>query len=288
MSLVFLATTMVMAALAVGFIVLPQRKLLKARRLTGSALPMFIIPVVAVGGYALLGSPAAMTAQPPQQKLYPNYLAQEKTPDKKSVGSVNSLLAGLEARLEREPDDAGSWLLLAKSYRHLGQPGKAREAYAKAKALGMTDDDFESDTLSASDAGVARQTAAPLPANDGPEIRGHIALSDSLAAGVSAKDTIFIFAKASSDQRMPVAAIRRPAVDLPFSFSLSDRDALMAGASMADYDTLIVSARLSRSGLATDAEGAFETRSEPVSPTGDAFVQLVLDETNRAGTSTHE
>ncbi len=277
-----------MATVAIGFVFLPQKDLLKVRRLSGSTLPMVIIPVVSVGGYALLGSPEAMTAQPPHQKLYPNYLAKEQTSSKKSVASVNSLLAGLEARLEREPDDAGSWLLLAKSYRHLGQPDKARDAYAKAKALGMTYNSFESDALMESVGNVGGKSAATVPAGDGPAIRGHIALSDGLAASVSAKDTIFIFAKASSDQRMPVAAIRRPAVDLPFSFSLSDRDALLAGTSIADYDTLIVSARLSRSGLATDAVGAFETQSEPVSAMMDGVVQLVLDETNRVGTSTNE
>ena len=56
------------------------------------------------------------------------------------IPSLSSLIGGLEARLEENPNDGRGWLLLAKSYEHLGRYDDAREAFAHAAALGATDD----------------------------------------------------------------------------------------------------------------------------------------------------
>ena len=42
-------------------------------------------------------------------------------------------------RLEEHPDDAKGWLLLAKSYDHVGRPEDAAAAYDKARELGLSD-----------------------------------------------------------------------------------------------------------------------------------------------------
>jgi cytochrome c-type biogenesis protein CcmH len=59
--------------------------------------------------------------------------------EKTKAASVNELLTGLEQRLEENPDDAKNWLLLAKSYDHLGRHVDAADAYAKAVDLGLSD-----------------------------------------------------------------------------------------------------------------------------------------------------
>lgn len=55
------------------------------------------------------------------------------------LGSVDSMLGGLEQRLQQQPDDGKGWLLLAKSYLHMGRLEDARQAYQKADALGNGD-----------------------------------------------------------------------------------------------------------------------------------------------------
>lgn len=83
-----------------------------------------------VGGKQPHALPAANQAQP------------ATTPTSGSsdgVASVASLVGGLEARLREQPDDGKGWLLLAKSYQHLGRLDDAREAYRKADALGQGD-----------------------------------------------------------------------------------------------------------------------------------------------------
>jgi cytochrome c-type biogenesis protein CcmH/NrfG len=61
----------------------------------------------------------------------------------KKAASVNELLAGLEIRLQEDPGDANGWLLLAKSYDHLGRGHDAVAAYEKATQLGLKDSELE-------------------------------------------------------------------------------------------------------------------------------------------------
>ena len=97
--------------------------------------------------------------------------AQSPAPDK-NIDSVGNLLKGLEQRLEREPEDAGGWLLLAKSYRHLDRIDDARVAYAKAVALGKEDAAFAQflDVKSAADSTQTQEVAAA------PAIRGRVSM----------------------------------------------------------------------------------------------------------------
>jgi cytochrome c-type biogenesis protein CcmH len=74
-----------------------------------------------------------------QRALWPD----SATTTKKPVASVASLVDGLASRLHENPDDAGGWLLLAKSYRHLDRPRDAGIAYRKAVALGKTDAELQ-------------------------------------------------------------------------------------------------------------------------------------------------
>lgn len=50
--------------------------------------------------------------------------------------SIEEVTARLAARLEREPGDAGGWVLLAQSYDYLGRKDEAAKARARAEALG--------------------------------------------------------------------------------------------------------------------------------------------------------
>lgn len=59
------------------------------------------------------------------------------------AASVSTLVGGLEARLDASPDDAKGWILLARSYDHLGEHDKAWNAYTRAHDLGMTDTSLE-------------------------------------------------------------------------------------------------------------------------------------------------
>lgn len=228
-----------------------------------------LVPAVAAGFYGGLGTPDAATTDDAHQNRAPlQSAASSATATGKPIGSVASMLDGLKARLKKDPDDAGSWLLLAKSYRHLGQSREANDAYDKARALGKTDPAFEQTHVYS----VPPEIIAPV--DTGPALRGRISLSDAAAALVQPGDTVFIFAKESVEHRMPVVAVRKSASELPIDFVLTDRDAMMAGTLLAGYEQLVVTAKISRSGLATEVVEGLEIWSDPVSPLDKQLIEL--------------
>lgn len=66
----------------------------------------------------------------------------QSKPKSVNAGSIDQLLVGLRQRLEKEPNDVGGWVLLAKSYHHLDRWHEAEKAAAKARALGFKGDIF--------------------------------------------------------------------------------------------------------------------------------------------------
>lgn len=142
MNALFFVCALLMSLVAMSFASAPLLRDARASSRGFAYLPLLVVLAAllsAVGLYAVIGRPdvpaSADTA----------HLSAAATPrtaagsgDKKAA-SVSDLLAGLEQRLQENPDDAKGWLLLAKSYDHLGRDDAAAAAYDKAVALGISD-----------------------------------------------------------------------------------------------------------------------------------------------------
>ncbi len=139
MSGLFWVATIVMATVAFAFVGLP---LLKANRRTSVLVSAIALPVFAAGLYWSLGTPAAAGGVTSSDDAAPMTRSNSSASSGQPVGSVASMVEGLSKRLEKNPEDGASWLLLAQSYKHLGQIPDAIAAYAKAAALGKTDADL--------------------------------------------------------------------------------------------------------------------------------------------------
>jgi cytochrome c-type biogenesis protein CcmH len=128
-------------------------------------------------------------------------------------------------------------------------------------------------------ADAVKTTRAPTPAagaGNAGTISGRVAMSPSLAQQVAPTDTVFIFARASSGPRMPLAAMRIPASELPKEFTLDDAMG-MAGAKLSTANEVIVEARLSRSGNALAQPGDLFGKSAPVKP-GATGLRITIDQ----------
>lgn len=80
------------------------------------------IPIGAAALYIVIGTPAALSPDPgPQHEL-----TREK---------VEAMVAGLAARLEKEPNDPEGWTILARSYYVMGRYPEAARAYERAVSL---------------------------------------------------------------------------------------------------------------------------------------------------------
>jgi hypothetical protein len=263
MTFLFWGVAVAMLIVAISFIAMP---LITGKPLlaTPKAIILTFIPLSAMGLYALLGSPDENNARhsTPEQT--------SGTTTESALGSVASMVDGLAARLENEPDDADGWILLARSYQHIGRHAEALDAYQHARALGKTDIDLEA-TLLGED--LSEQLVAQP---SGPSLQGRVALSPAAAALVQPGDTLFIFAKESREHRMPVVALRKSVSELPFEFALTDKEVMVPGSKLSDYEQLVVTAKISRSGNATDSTLGLEAWSAAISPSSTDRIDLLI------------
>ena len=108
-------------------------------------------------------------------------------------------------------------------------------------------------------------------------VKLRVELAPSLADKVSPDDTVFIFARASQDARMPLAVVRQRAGDLPVTVTLDDSQSVMGGPKkLSDYKEVVVVARVSKSGSATPQSGDLEG-SIQANVGGKSVVALSID-----------
>ena len=98
-----------------------------------------LLPVLAVAGYAAVGSPAAVVPQ--IARAAPTAPVAQSDADKQ----MDELFKMAEERLSREPNDVKGWLLLARAKASVGMFDGAMKAYEKAAALDPNDSEMWSD-----------------------------------------------------------------------------------------------------------------------------------------------
>ncbi len=106
-------------------------------------------------------------------------------------------------------------------------------------------------------------------------ITGKVVLGPGMA-GKSLPDTLFVFAKDVAGPPMPVSIVRASKKDLPFTFRLDDSTSPMPSRKLSDIDTVVIVARLSKSGQAMPGSGDLEGMSQPIKP-GTENITVVID-----------
>jgi cytochrome c-type biogenesis protein CcmH len=107
-------------------------------------------------------------------------------------------------------------------------------------------------------------------------ITGKVVLGPNMASRGSLPDTLFVFAKDVAGPPMPVSIVRATKKDLPFTFRLDDSTSPMPSRKLSDIDTVVIVARLSKSGKAMPESGDLEGMSQPVKP-GTENITVVID-----------
>jgi cytochrome c-type biogenesis protein CcmH len=105
------------------------------------------------------------------------------------------------------------------------------------------------------------------PASDGTErITGRVSIDPALAAQVSPQDIVFIYANAAEGPRMPLAIIRTTVDKLPYDFVLDDSLAMNPQMKLSQVTSVMVRARISKTGHAMPQPGDFGASVGPVTP----------------------
>jgi cytochrome c-type biogenesis protein CcmH len=121
---------------------------------------------------------------------------------------------------------------------------------------------------------AGQQPAAGKSAAAG--VSGSVRLSPELAARASPEDTVYIFARPTEGPPAPLAVLRKRVRDLPASFSLDDSLAMTPETRLSRAGSVIIGARVSRSGSATPQPGDLQGFSAPVKSDASG-VAVVID-----------
>jgi cytochrome c-type biogenesis protein CcmH len=140
---------------------------------------------------------------------------------------------------------------------------------------------------SAADANVAPPGAGALSpgtagtaADNASAITGNVSLDPKLRERTAPNDTLFIYARAASGPRMPLAILRTTARDLPRDFKLDDSMSMTPAARLSNATDVIVEARISKSGNATSTPGDLVGSSGSIKP-GTRGLSLVINDVVR-------
>ncbi|MBI2313885.1 MAG: c-type cytochrome biogenesis protein CcmI [Betaproteobacteria bacterium] len=311
------------------------------------------LPVFAVALYLVIGNPETLSVSS-ETPAGPGagHTAGEITPQQ-----ILAMVDSLAARLEKNPNDAEGWIMLARSYTALGRYGDATVGYARAAELVPNDAQLLADyadvqamaagrslkgkpaelvnralqvdpsnrkalalagtaafetrnypaaveywerllklvpegspayqsvagsiaearAMAGESAGPAASAAKPAAKPGKGVVSGTVSLSPSLAGKMDPDATLFVFARAASGPKMPLAIQRLAARDLPATFSLDDSMAMVPEMRLSNFPDVVVGARISRSGNAAPQSGDLQATVQPVK-VGAAGVKIVISE----------
>jgi cytochrome c-type biogenesis protein CcmH len=257
-----------------------------------------LVPLAVVLGYWKLGEPRGLN------------------PDSIEVSAqqMEALSQQLTVQLQKNPNDADGWTLLARALASLGKYEAAARAYARALQLvpenrdllvefiktlalaGRTE--FDAKNYAAAigywerilpfappqsefartvfdSIAEARQLGGIAPDAASAALRGIVSLAPALKSKVSPGDTVFVLARAVSGPKMPLAVLRTTVEKLPYSFILDDNMAMAPNLKLSGQAKVTVVARVSKSGNPLPQTGDIEGMSAPVAPSASG-VKVVL------------
>ncbi len=106
--------------------------------------------------------------------------------------------------------------------------------------------------------------AKKSPAKVGTSLKVAVSLSPAVAKQAAPDDVVYVFARAVSGPRMPLAIVRAQVKDLPTTIVLEDSQGMGQGMTLSSAPEVIVVARVSKSGMANAQNGDLEGMSAPV------------------------
>lgn len=114
------------------------------------------------------------------------------------------------------------------------------------------------------------------PTASGGTVGGTVNLSDAVKAKVGPTDTVFIFARHAEGSRMPLALTQVKVSELPAKFTLDDTMAMSPDMKLSAAPSVVVGARVSKSGRPMPSSGDLEGISKPVA-LGTRDVTVTID-----------
>ena len=99
-------------------------------------------------------------------------------------------------------------------------------------------------------------------------ISGTVRISPKLTGKLDPSSTVFIFARATQGQPMPLAIVRTTVNNLPYAYHLDDSTALIPTHKLSQADKVVLVARISKTGDAKQQAGDLQGMTAAIKPNG--------------------
>ena len=110
-------------------------------------------------------------------------------------------------------------------------------------------------------------------------IRVTVTVTKELQAKIQSTDTIFIFARALNGPPMPLAVVRQAVGTLPLTVELNDKQSMIPEMTLSKFPSVVVNARISKSGTPQGASGDLEAVAVPLTQNGKLQqVELIINQ----------
>ncbi|MFT5449314.1 MAG: cytochrome c-type biogenesis protein CcmH [Gammaproteobacteria bacterium] len=170
-----------------------------------------------------------------------------------------------------------------------GIPSQARGYWQKLLDVGQLDPASHaqvSEAMASVRSAVEREqtadnkppTDADTPVAGAAELRINVALSPELQSSISGKETVFVFARANTGPPMPLAVERLTANQLPITVVLNDSKSMAPELMLSRFETVVVTARISRAGTPRAAPGDMQGISTELDTRSGETVDLMIDQ----------
>ncbi|UCE88278.1 MAG: c-type cytochrome biogenesis protein CcmI [Pseudomonadota bacterium] len=125
----------------------------------------------------------------------------------------------------------------------------------------------------------APEASAPRPAPAGSgALKVTASLDPALRGEVRLSDSVFIFARAASGPKMPLAAVKRAATDLPVTVTLDDSMAMAPQFKLSSFPEVVVVVRVSKTGDVIAKSGDLFGETAPISVKDAGAIEVMINQ----------
>lgn len=199
--------------------------------------------------------------QPDKAQVFADYAdAQAMAQGQTLTGKPSELIA---QALKLDPANGKALYLAGFAAQEAGKPKLAIAHWEKLLAQLPPDSEGASvlrQNLAQLKPASAEAAAAPNDAT----VSGQVRLAASLISNAGPQDTVFIFARAVTGSKIPLAMLRVQVKDLPVNFKLDDSMAMSPQMKLSTVSEVVIVARVSKNGTAMAQPGDLEGTSAPV------------------------
>ena len=183
----------------------------------------------------------------------------------------------LRTALKKNPHTIKALWLSGHAELQLGNDKQAVAYWKKLLKVLPSTDTEAINTVNQYIAQVEGQAPPPPVTSASAKLTVKVSLAPSIKASVKPDETVFIFARAASGPRMPLAIVRKQVRDLPLTVTLDDSMAMAPQMTLSKFDKVVVGARVSKTGTALPQSGDIQGVSPTIESMQKNPVSIVIN-----------